>query len=106
MSVRNSNQKKDKRIIVRLSEDDYNIITDKANTAKMTLSDYIRITALSSKRGKTPKIEENVHTNLCAIVCTACKSENPLNAHFCRDCGTKLAQIEKKVENNSNWKNF
>ena len=108
MNNKNSNQKKDKRIIVRLSEEDYNLIITKATNAKISLSDYIRVTALSSKRGKPPKIEENIIENENIedfIICPFCNSKIPANAHFCGECGNKIISIIEKTDD-KNWKDF
>lgn len=81
MKEKKTAEKKDKRIIIRLSEKDLEVINNKAVVADISLSDYIRTSALSSKRGKLPTGKK---------ICPFCKSLIPDESKFCVDCGQKL----------------
>lgn len=68
-------ENKDKRITLRISENEYMKIYKKALNSGLSVSEYFRMAALRSEKGK-------IKTNI--IICPRCKKICSIN--YCNDC--------------------
>ena len=74
---------KDKRITLRISEDDLKKIELKAAISGISVSEYIRTAALRCEKGKTPK---------GSYVCPDCLAVYPSYFPYCGNCGHFLGE--------------